>query len=298
MRPVLRPGLQIMRRDLRTFQLGHEWPGVGALLDTAVVRAVLAAVDGYRDLAGVVDAATDVVGDAEAVGTTADGLIAAGVLVDQADTRRPGDVPEAAWNSLWLLAGPGRTAHQLHAARRRVTVAVQGDGSVAERIRSLLADARLATTHDSADADIEVVASDWPPDRATADVAMRSGLPHLWAYVCDLVGVVGPLVEPGRSACLRCLDAARREVDPAWPTVVEAASIRRLAAPACGPTLAAVVAALAVQQVDLWACGERPQTVEEVLEIPHGLGPVQAVPHQPHPHCGCGWSGWHDTMGA
>ncbi len=298
MRPVLRPGLQIMRRDARTYQLGHEWPGVGALLDTPVVRAVLSATDGYRELSGVIDAATDVVGDADAVRTTVEGLMRAGVLVDQAATRRPVEVAEPAWNAYWLLAGPERTAHDLHAARQAVTVAVQGVGAVAERVGALLLDAQLATTDEPAEADVLVVASDWPPDRSTADTAMHSGLPHLWAYVCDLVGVVGPFVEPGRSACLRCLDAAHREVDPAWPTVVESASRRRLAVPACDRSLSAVVAAHAVQQVALWACGERPETLQSVLEIPHGLGPIRALGHEPHPHCGCGWSRRHDTMGA
>lgn len=298
MRPVLRPGLQIMRRDARTYQLGHEWPGVGALLDTSVVRAVLAAVDGYRELTGVIDAATDAVGDHQAVRTTVEGLLRAGVLVDQADTKRPVEVAEPAWNSYWLLAGPGRTAQDVHSARHAVTVAVQGVGSVAERTAALLVDAQLTTCDDPADADALVVASDWPPDRSTADAAMHSGLPHLWAYVCDLVGVVGPLVEPGRSACLRCVDAARREIDPSWPTVVESASRRRLAVPACDRSLAGVVAALAVQQMALWASGERPETLRSVLEIPHGIGSIRSLGHEPHPHCGCGWSNRHDTMGA
>lgn len=336
MRPALRPGLQILRRDVRSFQLGHEWPGVAALIDTPVVRAVLAAVDGYRDRSAVLRAATDALTSdavanstltaealdtdalavdplaadplgtardrtkiAAAVRATLDGLVVAGVIVDQADTRRPADVDEASWASLWLLAGPGRTASELHLAHRACSVAVQGSGRVAGNVSRLIAEAGMPLAANPASADVVVVASDSPPDRAVADEAMRGGLPHLWAYVCDLVGFVGPFVQPGRSACLRCVDSSRANRDPAWPTVVASSAVRRLPVAACDATLAAVVAALAVQQVSLWACGIRPHTLGAVLEVPHGMGPVESSPYHPHPLCGCGWTAtWHDTMGA
>ncbi len=43
--------------------------------------------------------------------------------------------------------------------------------------------------------------------------------PHLVVGVCETGGAVGPLVVPGRSACLRCLDLSRTDRDPAWPVV-------------------------------------------------------------------------------
>src|SRR5215467_5801253 len=45
-------------------------------------------------------------------------------------------------------------------------------------------------------------------------------VPHLAASASEAIGVVGPLVLPGRSACLRCLDLARTERDPAWPLIL------------------------------------------------------------------------------
>ena len=90
MRPVVRPGLHVLRRDLRTLQLGVEWPGVAALLDEPAVGAVLRAVDGFRDLPGVILAAEARGISAEAAQQAMDALLDSGVLVDQATLRPRG----------------------------------------------------------------------------------------------------------------------------------------------------------------------------------------------------------------
>ena len=63
--------------------------------------------------------------------------------------------------------------------------------------------------------------------------------------------VVGPLVVPGRSACLRCLELHRTDRDPGWPGVAA-----QLAAPAPTPrgesALTALAAALPRLQVACW----------------------------------------------
>jgi len=45
------------------------------------------------------------------------------------------------------------------------------------------------------------------------------GVPQLVVRMADELGLVGPLVLPGRTACLRCLDLHRAAADPHWPTV-------------------------------------------------------------------------------
>src|SRR6476659_9427140 len=109
MRPLVRPGLHLLRRDLRTLQLGVEWPGVAALLDEPAVSAVLRAVDGFRDLPGVILAAEATGVPADAARQAVEALLDAGALVDQA-TVRPPDVDPAAWSAMWLMAGPRATA--------------------------------------------------------------------------------------------------------------------------------------------------------------------------------------------
>ena len=61
---------------------------------------------------------------------------------------------------------------------------------------------------------------------------MSEDLPHL-AVVFDAGGVtVGPVVEPGRTACLACLSAHERDRDAAWPAIVaQLVSRRPLAVP-------------------------------------------------------------------
>ena len=89
------------------------------------------------------------------------------------------------------------------------------------------------------------------PDPVDVAELMRGRVPHLAVRAGEAIGVVGPLVEPGRSACLRCADLARTARDSAWPLILAqtggpdgpAASPQ-----ACDTVLAAATAALAAAQ--------------------------------------------------
>jgi hypothetical protein len=303
MRPIVRPGLKILRRDARTVQLGLDWPGVGVLRETRALRAVLGSIDGFRDAAGVLLAATATGVPREECEESLAVLVECGAVVDQArrsvrPVRGQAAIGEASLSSLWLLAGPGHDVHALLRARSTAAVWVDGKGLVADTVRGLMGTANVAMSASAAKAETMVVASDSEPDRSRADATMHSGLPHVWAYVRELVGVVGPFVLPGQSACLRCVDAARADVDAAWPTLLESAAAKPLPVEPCDPVLATLVAAWAVQEVALWVSGIRPQTYGQVIEVPHGCGPVETAVFEVHPHCGCGWGLRRDTMGA
>ncbi len=61
-------------------------------------------------------------------------------------------------------------------------------------------------------------------DPAPLDPSLRSALhsdrlPHLPASVDGQRAVIGPLVLPGRSGCLSCVDLHRTDRDPAWPAL-------------------------------------------------------------------------------
>ena len=86
-------------------------------------------------------------------------------------------------------------------------------------------------------------------DQRLAESLMTKGIPHLVATAGEAVGVVGPLVIPGRSACLRCLDLTRRDRDPAWPLILAQLAARRPLTTACDAVLATAVAAQAAGQV-------------------------------------------------
>ena len=88
-------------------------------------------------------------------------------------------------------------------------------------------------------------------------------VPHLTATAGEAIGIVGPLVIPGRSACLHCLDLARAERDPAWPLVLAQIIGRQPSTPACDCVLAASVAAQACAQVLTFVDRGRADAVDE-----------------------------------
>ncbi|GAB2924844.1 cyclodehydratase [Rhodococcus aerolatus] len=113
-------------------------------------------------------------------------------------------------------------------------------------------------------------------------------VPHLPVLLRDGTGLVGPLVLPGRSACLRCTDLHRRDLDPAWPLVAAQLLGRTGAA---GPGTLRATAALACAQVEAvlaGPAGPAPASLGATLTADLGGGGVPRRPWRPHPDCGCG----------
>ncbi|MFW0787989.1 hypothetical protein AAFP35_26130 [Gordonia sp. CPCC 206044] len=116
---------------------------------------------------------------------------------------------------------------------------------------------------------------------------------HLQVRVRDGVGVVGPLVLPGLSSCLRCADHHRAILEPDWPLL--AAQMVHLPGYASAATLRGT-AALAQEQIEqlagaLWsgASGSSvPQLFNRALEFHPAPARLTAVDWPPHPLCGCG----------
>jgi bacteriocin biosynthesis cyclodehydratase domain-containing protein len=99
---------------------------------------------------------------------------------------------------------------------------------------------------------------------------MRDRVPHLLVRAEEAIGVVGPLVYPGRSACVRCIDLSKAARDPAWPKILAQAARSSAASVACDTVLAAATAALAAAQAlaVIDNCGRQPQAaVNGTLEL-------------------------------
>lgn len=70
----------------------------------------------------------------------------------------------------------------------------------------------------------------------------------LVAGIRETTGVIGPLVLPGLTGCLRCQHLHRCDRDPSWPRLAAALAGRSTPAPPCDLALSALVAALAAGQ--------------------------------------------------
>ena len=79
----------------------------------------------------------------------------------------------------------------------------------------------LAADRSDPDATAALVVASGEHLRARLDPLVRAGLPHL-LLTCGARGAtLGPLVVPGVTACLRCLDAHHGERDPRRAMVLE-----------------------------------------------------------------------------
>lgn len=154
---------------------------------------------------------------------------------------------------------------------------------------AMFCDVRGAPAEPARAPDLCVLAPDAGPSAMLAAVWARRSEPHVLAYVRETLGVVGPLVVPGRTTCLRCLDLHRRDRDPAWPRVA-AQLADGLAVRACDVGLATMVAAQCALQVTAFFDRDEVSALAATLEtrLPGGLTRRRAWP--PHPACGCLWS--------
>jgi bacteriocin biosynthesis cyclodehydratase domain-containing protein len=138
--------------------------------------------------------------------------------------------------------------------------------------------------------DLVVVTDSLVPPPQLLNTLMAEGTQHLLVRVRDGTGVVGPLVVPGRTSCVRCSYLHRTDRDGRWPAVATQLADKTQAADVAS---AALCSALAVGQVlsalDPVEVGLSPPTTwNAVLEANPQLGVVDRVEHLPHPLCTCG----------
>ena len=302
MRPALKAGLLPVWRDRDTLQIGIDPRRAIALTGMAGAARLLGLLDGTRDQQQVAAAALDlgipagaadrVIGLLAAGGALHDVPAGAGLAVPGARRRRLS--PELATSALAHGDGDGGT--RTLARRQAAWVRVHGTTQAGLSVAGLLAAAgtgrvtttgRLEPPGRGQRPDLVVLADIHEPGLPAALV--REAIPHLAASAGEAIGTVGPLVLPGRSACLRCLDLARTERDPAWPLILAQRAGRQPDPPACDVTLAATVAAQAAAQalalIDRGAPGS--PVTNGTLELFLPDWQWQRRSWRPHPRCGC-----------
>ncbi len=190
MRPSVRAGAALLRRDATHLQLGTN-PGV-VIRDRPGLYPLLLSLDGTRDLDALRRKARRQIPDLDVdVAEALAPLISAGVVVDAGQS-----------------------------ARLSLRVEVAHDGpttAMARTVSTLLAGADVAV---GPDADLLVVLSTGEPDRAALADAVRCRVTHLVVVVDGDAVRIGPLVIPGQTPCVGCTDLHRATWDPAWLALV------------------------------------------------------------------------------
>jgi bacteriocin biosynthesis cyclodehydratase domain-containing protein len=138
--------------------------------------------------------------------------------------------------------------------------------------------------------DLVVLADALAPEPERVAELHANGAAHLSARMRDGVGVVGPLVLPGRTACLGCLDLLRSAHDPGWPTVAAQLVGRQgRGDPAAVRATAALAAAQVLAALDATAGGgPPPPTLDTTIEFDATAGTLLRRTWSPQPGCGCG----------
>jgi hypothetical protein len=114
-------------------------------------------------------------------------------------------------------------------------------------------------------------------------------VPHLSVVLREASVLVGPLVVPGRTACLTCVELHRTDADPAWPVIAaQLVADRAVTSLAAESTLAAMAGAWAAGQALAHLDGRACATYDAAVEVALPLGLPRAQQWLPHPSCGCG----------
>ena len=165
---------------------------------------------------------------------------------------------------------------------------VDGHGSTADGIRSLLLREGLA---DSEDPDTER-----PPDLAVVVAThvidprryvrwLSLDIPHLAVVYTDVGVEIGPLVEPGAGPCLHCLALERTDADPAWPAMAS----QLLGQPSLAERepLVSEVSARVARIVTARLADGTNDLASASLRIDGFRVTGHLLAHRPHPDCGC-----------
>ncbi len=289
MRPVLDPGAPLWRRDAEHLQFGTDPRDAVVLRDVAGVVDLVRRCDGVRK-------ASDVLGSVPAeqrpaLAAALNALLDAGVLLD-ADVSPAAHAGEVARLTGAGLAGTSASA--VLAGRRRRSIGTMGPAVLIEPLGRLLIDCGATVAPGQASGVGLVVLAGRPePDRRLADACAREDIPHLLMALHPRSAVLGPMVLPGRTACVRCADVTRADTDPGWAALVpqlDSPVHRPVGVPAVAAgsplllaTLVAATAAAVLAMIDGLASGYD----GSVLRWGAGCDAPSVEQLAPHPRCGC-----------
>ncbi len=315
MRPVLRDDIPVVWRDPATLEVGDP-PRSQQVADCRPeVAEWILALDGSSTCREVLAVAVNRGIPAQLARDILAGLDRVGALDDLAVPPPLHDAPTE--HRLALLGqaaaaghayGGTRLVSEVMSARLRARVEISGSGPGAlshlvEPLAALLTASgigcvTIAPRAVSTDADLHILARVGHPEIPDDAGALPLRRSHLPVTTLGARARIGPVVEPGRTPCLRCLSLDRGDIDPRssqpWPQ--RAAQIatgrgRRGLAVALDSALAAAATAqtalLAVAWIDSGIVGDAARTPGRLvdLRLPGAIPVTRTVAF--HPDCAC-----------
>jgi hypothetical protein len=310
MHPILVPGTHPLRRSAGELQVGLDPDRAVVLPDSPEVRICLRLLGEAADQSRY---------DAPAAAVLA-ALSAHGLVVD-ADGLTGSPASPSATAALAVRAGARTAAALRQRADLRVAIAATGHPvaqELADELRALLTSLGVPTRAHTRPRrrgtrmvqpprpGLLVLVAVGEPRRELPDELVRDDVAHLLVRFGEGAGTLGPLVVPGRTACLRCIDAHLTDTDPAWPLLVEqqasaAGRGRRdgMAEP-LDPTLVRLVLGWTAREVTDHAERRTPATWSSTLRVgdpaietgesgePVPEPVARSTGWLRHPECGCG----------
>lgn len=283
--PLLRPGTPVLARSPGVLQVGLSGPSL-RLPDLPEIRRLLTDLGGPGDRAPGGRGTPGPADLSPAAADALDRLHGAGLVVPATDPHDP--------ELTTLLAQAGADGVRRHAARAVPGLAVEIPDRLRTTLDPLLAAAGLRPAARSDEVRVRLVVTDGPVVRDRLDPLVRSSLPHLLVTGDATALRVGPFVQPGRTACLRCVDAHESLHDQRLPLLMaQAAAQCAERPPPRDPVLDHLALAWATRDLARYLEGEEPSTWSTTVDL-GPAGAPEVTRWGRHPYCGCAWDGFLD----
>jgi hypothetical protein len=208
-----------------------------------------------------------------------------------------------------VLAADGLARARAARAGTRVHVvgSITADPTLADALDDMLDRGGLLRSATADSADVVMVVTVGETRRELLDPLVRSDLDHLVVRLVDGGAVLGPFVTPGRTPCLRCIDAHCCVEDPDHVAVIARYVLATEKCRADGvpdfpdPLLTTQALAAAVRDVVAHVEGREPATRSHTVRLGPEATDRSVTRWAMHPRCGCslvGDLGLSGTMGA
>jgi bacteriocin biosynthesis cyclodehydratase domain-containing protein len=181
-------------------------------------------------------------------------------------------------------------------------VSIVGSGQTVDRIATTLALADVSVTVSATaveeDSDLGIAVGHYVLDPDSYGFWLRRDLPHVPVVFGDDSVQIGPLVEPGNSPCLYCLEHYRRDADASWAAIASQLWGRRASSETAlvSAEVAARVARLVLLRLETGRPPTRSMATRSMATRSMAArsfrlfvesGEVTRRDWMPHPDCGC-----------